>query len=318
MQVSLKSALQQFLSYCENQRNLSPHTLRAYESDLRSWVNHLDRNLKIIDLNALMTTLKPDHLRSYLSELYDHHERSSIGRRLSAIRSFFRFLRLKKWISKDVSVLVPSPKVKRNLPKYLKIEEVFTLLKTPDDETFLGKRDRALFELIYGSGLRVSECVSLDIKDIDLKNQWVRVFGKGSKERTVPFGDSAVQAVQSYLEKRKGHLKNKDTALFVNYRGSRLTSRSVARILSKHLLKAATLSGYFQSQSVKMSPHALRHSFATHLLAAGADIRSIQEMLGHAQLSTTQRYTHLELGALMDEYRVSHPLNKLKSQDQSK
>jgi integrase/recombinase XerC len=203
--------------------------------------------------------------------------------------------------------LVPSPKAESKLPRFLKIEEMQELVEAPDLSTWLGKRDRALFELLYGSGLRVSEGVGLSLKDLDLANGWVRVLGKGSKERTVPFGSAAREAIENYLAARpalsQGPLESQGSdnpPLFVNYQGTRLTSRSVARILAKHLVRIAS--------AKNLSPHGLRHSFATHLLAAGADLRTIQELLGHARLSTTQRYTHVDLGALLDEYRGTHPL----------
>lgn len=188
--------------------------------------------------------------------------------------------------------------MKKQLPKFLKIEEVQELIGAPDTSTRLGRRDRALFELIYGSGLRVSEAVGLNHGDLDLKSGWVRVFGKGSKERTVPFGSPAREALENMLSDTVS--SSSDDPLFTNFRGSRLTARSVARILTKHLVRIAA--------SRMISPHGLRHSFATHLLGAGADLRSIQELLGHERLSTTQRYTHVDLGTLVDEYRESHPL----------
>jgi len=188
--------------------------------------------------------------------------------------------------------------MKKTLPQFLKIEEMRELIEAPDLSTQLGRRDRAIFELIYGSGLRVSEAVGLDLKDLDLKQGWVRVFGKGSKERTVPFGSQARDALENMISDHEN--QTNDSPLFTNFRGSRLTSRSVARVLTKHLLRIAA--------SRSISPHGLRHSFATHLLSAGADLRSIQELLGHERLSTTQRYTHVDLGALVDEYRESHPL----------
>jgi integrase/recombinase XerC len=286
-------ALAEFLSYLKNQRRCSSHTLRAYEGDLRHWLDALG--------DFPLAKLEPGVLRSYLSGLYDSHERSSLCRKLAAIRSFLRYLRNEGRIRMNPGLLVPTPKAKRKLPRFLKVEEMEEVIRAPDLTTRLGRRDRALLELLYASGLRVSEAVGLDLKDLDLKKGWVRVLGKGSKERMVPFGPPAAEALEAYLEDRAA----RSGALFLNYQGSRLTSRSVARILAKNLLKAAV--------AKDLSPHGLRHSFATHLLAAGADLRTIQELLGHSSLSTTQRYTHVDLGALLDEYRGAHPLNSRKS-----
>jgi integrase/recombinase XerC len=285
---TLPQAATQFLGHLENQRRYSVHTLRAYQIDLDHW------------LKDLGSKLKPQQVRSYLSTLFDSHQKSSLCRRLSAIRSFLKFLKSEGLINKDVGVLIPTPKMNKSLPRFFKIEEMQELIEAPDTATQLGRRDRAIFEIIYGSGLRVSECVGLNVGDVDLANGWVKVVGKGNKERTVPFGTPARRAIENSLADRptKEHI----TPLFVNFRGTRLTARSVARILTKHLIRMAA--------ARSISPHGLRHSFATHLLAAGADLRTIQELLGHARLSTTQRYTHVDLGALLDEYRDSHPLAK--------
>ncbi len=296
----LEVALKQFLEFLTAGRQSSPNTVRAYECDLSHWICALFKcgTKSVQDLNQ---NLSPIGLRNYLTELYQTHEKSSLCRRLSAIRSFLRYLKSQEWIGRDISILVPSPKTQRNLPQFLKVEEVLELIQAPDPLTRLGRRDRALFEVLYGSGLRVGEAVGLNIENVALKEGWVRVLGKGSKERMVPFGHPAREALESYLQDR-GTLLSYSDPLFVNFRGTRLSARSVARILTKHLVRV---------ESTKtLSPHGLRHSFATHLLAAGADLRTIQEMLGHVRLSTTQRYTHVDLGALMDEYNEAHPLNR--------
>ena len=302
--MGLHDGIEAFLASLCDRRGLSPHTLRAYRSDLGDWRQDLESRLGIHSIEDLGVRLDPQGLRAYVSGLYDSLDRASICRRLSAIRSFLRYLRLEGRIDRDVGALVPSPRLERKLPRFFKIEEMEELLGAPDPASFLGRRDRALFELMYGSGLRVSEVVSLDESDVDLANEWVRVMGKGSKERTVPFGGPAKRAVTEYLASlRVGALgKERENALFVNFRGTRLSSRSVARILSKHLVRIAA--------SKSLSPHGLRHSFATHLLAAGADLRTIQELLGHARLATTQCYTHVDLGVLLDEYRSAHPLSR--------
>lgn len=300
--MNLSEAVDRYLVYLKTQRGCSSHTLRAYGNDLKQWLEHWAKGRPAAKstIEVLGATLKATDLRSYISGLYDTHERSSLCRKLSAIRSFLRHARAQAWISRDVGVLVPTPKTKRKLPNFLKVEEASELVEAPDSSTRLGRRDRALFELLYGCGLRVSEAVGLDLGDVDLKTQWVRVLGKGSKERMVPFGDSAREAVEAWLSDRGE--PGKSEPLFTNFKGTRLTSRSVARILTKHLIRIAS--------SKNLSPHGLRHSFATHLLSRGADLRTIQEMLGHVQLSTTQRYTHVDLGALVSEYQGAHPLNR--------
>lgn len=274
--------------------------------DLLHWTEHLAQAQAMSDTDELSQRLEAADLRSYLASLYDSHERSSLCRRLSAIRSFLKYLRVQGLVRRDVGILVPSPKAETKLPRFLKIEEMQELVEAPDLSTWLGKRDRALFELLYGSGLRVSEGVGLSLKDLDLAQGWVRVLGKGSKERNVPFGSAAREALEGYLAARPGS-RDPESPLFINYQGTRLTARSVARILAKHLVRIAS--------AKSLSPHGLRHSFATHLLAAGADLRTIQELLGHARLSTTQRYTHVDLGALLDEYRGAHPLSNRKGTD---
>ena len=296
----LESSLTSFLDYLSNGRNASLHTIRAYQQDLTHWLNFLRADDLFREVNDLNQKLKVIHLRSYLTTLYDTHEKSSLCRRLSAIRSYLKYLRQQGLIERDVGQLVPSPKKEAYLPRFLKIEEIMELVEAPDLTTQLGRRDRALFEVLYACGLRVSEAVGLSWKDVDLKKKWVRVFGKGSKERMVPFGRSAQESLKLYM-KDLSSTKASDP-VFINFRGTRLTSRSVARILTKHLIRVAS--------AKSLSPHGIRHSFATHLMAAGADLRTIQELLGHAHLSTTQRYTHMDLGELMDEYREAHPLNK--------
>ncbi|MGE0614412.1 MAG: tyrosine recombinase XerC [Bacteriovoracia bacterium] len=287
---------------CE-QRGMSVHTRRAYEADLRQWFESLKLN-NIRSLADFSKRYNAKHLRSYLAALFETHERSSINRKLAAIRAFLRFLRQRGEIERDVGALIPSPKGEKPLPKFLKLEDLAQLLdsmKQPDDSGFLGQRDRALLEVLYGCGLRVSEAVGLDLADVDLSREWLRVLGKGNKQRSVPFGRPAREALTIYVEalRARGLARG---PLFVNFRGTRLSARSVARILSRHLIRALS--------HTEASPHVLRHSFATHLLVAGADLRSIQELLGHARLSTTQKYTHLDLGTLTDEYMKSHPLNQ--------
>ncbi len=295
---TLQAAVVKFLEVLEIQRKVSSHTLRAYRSDLRDWAEDL-RGAGFDELARLDTELKPMHLRAYLAKQSAGREKTTLARKLSAIRGFLRFARAEGWIARDLGRLVSSPKTQKKIPRFLRIDETSALIDAPNVTTVMGRRDRAIFELIYGSGLRVSEAVGLDVREVDLETNWVKVLGKGSKERTVPITPSAAEAIRAMLADRPTS-SEKGAALFVNLRGGRLTDRSVARQLVRYLKELGAIRG--------ISPHGLRHSFATHLLAAGADLRGIQELLGHAQLTTTERYTHVDLGGLVDEYRLAHPL----------
>ena len=197
--MEIQQAAEQFLSYLRDQKRYSPNTVRAYEVDLMHWVQVLRVKQGIKDVEVLSAKLEPGHLRSYLSDLYDSHEKSSLCRRLSAIRSFLKYLRLHGLTDRDIGVLVPTPKMKKTLPEFLKIEEMSELIEAPDASTNLGRRDRAIFEILYGCGLRVSEAVGLNLGDVDFHNGWVTVMGKGSKQRTVPFGPPAREALENYL-----------------------------------------------------------------------------------------------------------------------
>lgn len=298
--MQLAEALNIFLAHLEHERNHSPHTVKAYRTDLTHWFQYLKTPCEIETLSALSEKMKPAQIRSYLTGLYESHQRSTLCRKLSAIRSFLKFMKREGKITRNLGTLIPSPKYQRNLPRFLNVDEAALLVEAPDLSTRLGRRDRALFEILYGCGLRVSEAMGLNFGDLDFKGGWVRVLGKGGKERMVPFGPPAREALQE-ISKDRNH-PDRNEPVFVNFQGARLNVRSVARILCKHLVRI---------ESAKtLSPHGLRHSFATHILAAGGDLRTIQELLGHVQLSTTQRYTHVDLGALMDEYQGTHPLSQ--------
>jgi integrase/recombinase XerC len=230
-----------------------------------------------------------------------------LARKIAAQRSFFRYLVGEGILPQNPAEMVSTPKQDKPLPIFLPVDEVFALVETPDISTIWGARDRAILEVLYSCGIRVSELVGLSDGDADFFLGILKVYGKGGKERIVPIGAKALKALQEYLPQRdrvlaRRNLKGSKSPFFINPRGGRLTSRSVARILQKHILKCGLLR--------KISPHALRHSFATHLLDAGADLRSIQEMLGHVSLSTTQRYTHISMDKLMDVYDRAHPRAK--------
>lgn len=296
--MDLNKALLLFLAHLSAERRCSELTVVAYRSDLEGWIGFF-HELGILQVSEFPEKLKPADLRTYTARLLGAQEKVSVSRKLSAFRSFLKFLRNREILPVDYAPVLPSPKIPQKLPSFLPIEDVLELIGAPDVSTISGRRDRALFELIYGSGLRVSETVNLNKKNLDLNQGWIRILGKGSKERMVPLTEPSRQALLASFQDRK-EMENGD-AVFVNFRGTRLSVRSVSRILHKHLVRIGA------SQSI--SPHGLRHSFATHLLAGGAELRAIQELLGHASLSTTQRYTHLDLEDILAEYGKAHPLS---------
>ncbi|HWQ34264.1 MAG TPA: tyrosine recombinase XerC [Blastocatellia bacterium] len=299
--------IDEFLQHLKYERNLSEHTLRNYASDLEQFHDHVappdqKGNRRQVNIREI------DHLtiRDFMATLYEQNKKkSSIHRKIAAIRTFFRFLCREGVLEVNPARLVASPRVERKLPNHLTIQEAIRFIETPDPETVLGKRDRAILELLYASGVRVSELVNLNLTDIDFENQTVRVKGKGRKERMVPFGVHAKKALEDYLSVRGELLLEADPekfdplAVFMNYQGTRITTRSVGRMIDKYVRLCADIH--------HISPHALRHSFATHMLDAGADLRTIQELLGHARLSTTQQYTHVSTDKLMEVYDKAHP-----------
>jgi integrase/recombinase XerC len=303
--------LGEFLRYLELNRNVSGHTVDAYRRDLSQLMGFAARHH-----GTLAAKLEPGHLdlgaiRAFMAALYaEGQSRASVSRKLSAIRTFTKYLKREGWIQSDPTVLTVSPRRDQKVPAHLSIDEMAHLLETPDASAPLGRRDRAILELFYASGLRLSELVALDLEDLNLGRRVVRVMGKGRKERQVPFNRAAGDAIRTWLKDRmairaarRGAARESGREpLFVNARGSRLTGRSIERLVARYVLSSSTRPG--------ISPHALRHSFATHLLEQGADLRSIQELLGHVQLSTTQRYTHVATAHLLDVYRKAHPRAK--------
>src|SRR6267143_3443174 len=281
----LDQLLTQFLDHLRYERNVSAHTLRNYESDLRQFFDHLapvdPNNGKRKEPHIAQI----DHLtiREWLSTLHsDKKQKASIARKLAALRTFFQFLVREGVAEMNPAKLVSTPRLEKKLPKHLSVEDAVRFIETPDAETDLGRRDRAMLELLYATGVRVSELTKLDVHDIDFTNKLIRVSGKRRKERIVPFGDPAHAALKNYLEVRDKFLNHapvslrEPEALFLNYQGTRITTRSVGRMVEKYIRICA---GRYD-----ISPHALRHSFATHLLDSGADLRDIQELLGHARL----------------------------------
>jgi len=296
----MQTLIDRFLRHLTLERNLSPHTCAGYRRDLEAFRAFV-AGLQGCDQPEISGI---DHLllRRYLALLHRTHKKSSIGRKLAAIRSFYRYLVREGVVDASPGEMVGTPRQEKYLPRTLSVDEVFALLDRQTGTTELLLRDRAIFELIYSCGLRVGEVTGLDIASVDAEQALVRVLGKGRKERLVPVGRKALAALQDYLDTRPA--AGRDEPLFLNHRGSRLNPRSVQRHLKAHLLRAGILRD--------ASPHALRHSFATHLLDGGADLRAIQELLGHASLSTTQKYTQVSVDQLTRVYDQAHPRSRKK------
>jgi integrase/recombinase XerC len=306
--IFLSRGIDDFETYVADERRFSARTVLAYRTDLDRFADFWER--EFAHESAGKTSLaKVDTLavRSYLA--YLHRARlsnRSLARHLSTLRSFFRWACREGHLEKNPARGLPSPRVPKTLPRAMTLPDTERLLSADENETLVPERERALFELLYATGLRVSEAAGLDCEDVDLSERLARVTGKGSRERIVPFGEIAADALRAYLPSRaalRHRARDRESEagepLFVNARGGRLTPRSMARLL-KRRLRAAGL-------PEEISPHALRHTFATHLLQAGADLRAIQELLGHASLSTTQKYTHLDAARLREVYRNAHP-----------
>ncbi len=302
--------IEKFLEYLRFQRNASPHTIRNYASDLEQFYFYLTHTPEGEDRPAPeLEQIDNLTIREFLGALYQKsNKKSSVARKLATLRSFMKFLSAHEAVSANPAKNVASPKLESRLPDYMTIEAVTNLVEAPDAGTDIGKRDRSILELLYGAGLRVGELVGLNVGDVSLDEGLVRVVGKGRKERIVPFGRRAAEALQAYLQvrgkwlraNRSPQAKSKSAeAVFLNFRGGRLTSRSVGNIVDHYVGQLA--------ERLKVHPHTLRHTFATHMLSAGADLRVIQELLGHESLSTTQKYTHVSVEQLIRVYQSCHP-----------
>ena len=306
----MQQQVEAFLDSLRHERRASPNTVRAYKQDLASFVlfcqGRQGRDPEVADLDIPL-------VRGFLATLFGKNSASTIARKLSSLRSFGDFLVRREVRTDNPVKLVAMPRRPKTLPRFLSVDEAYAVVKVPDQATPSGARDIAMLEVLYGSGLRVSELVALNVADLELSQHTARIrHGKGGKERIVPLGGKAEQALERYLRRRPEmrHPKTRaqdPSALFLNQRGGRLTARSVARLVDSASREANTRS--------PISPHALRHSCATHLLDGGADLRTIQEILGHASLSTTQRYTHVSIDHLMDVYDRAHP-HATKTEDQ--
>ena len=304
----IEQLLTQFFEHLRYERNVSEHTLRNYMSDLLQFLDYIAPQDAQTGKRREVDIKQIDHItiREWLSSLHAaQKKKTSVARKLAALRTFFQFLVREGVVELNPAKLVSTPRLEKKLPVHLSVEDAIRFIETPDTETDLGKRDRAILELLYGTGVRVSELTKLDLSDVDFKEKLVRVTGKRRKQRIVPFGDPALHALLNYLAVRNAFLQNappdeRDAqAVFLNYQGTRITTRSVGRMVDKYITQCAGLHN--------ISPHALRHSFATHLLDSGADLRDIQELLGHARLSTTQIYTHVSMEKLIEVYDKTHP-----------
>ncbi|OEU50452.1 MAG: recombinase XerC [Desulfobulbaceae bacterium S3730MH12] len=303
--------IKQFTRWLTAEKGYSEHTVSAYSRDLMELYDHLGEHKGV-------ETITGDLVRSFVVSLHGHNSAATVGRKLSALRTFFRFMLRHDVIKTDPLSGIAGPKTGRSIPVFLTVDETFALLETPGSGDRYMLRDRAILELLYSTGLRVSELVSRDLDNLDFEGEVLRVRGKGDKERLVPVGKPALEAIRSWLPQRlqllqarvsRGKAVEKNS-LFLNGRGGRLSARSVERIVKGYGVRAGI------NQIV--TPHALRHSFATHLLEMGADLRSVQELLGHASLSTTQRYTHVTLDHLSEVYDKAHPLSTSKKNNLDK
>jgi integrase/recombinase XerC len=304
--------IEKYLEYLRIQKNASPHTLRNYDSDLRQFFFYLTHTPEGESRPAPeLEQIDNLTIREFLGFLYQRRNKKvSVARKLATLRSFLKYLSVQGAIQANPAKIVASPKLESRLPDYMTIDTVTDLVESPDLATDIGKRDRSILELLYGAGLRVSELVGLNLGDISMGEGLVRVVGKGRKERIIPFGKPAAEALEAYLAVRARRIrkgaappaltrKPAGEAVFLNFRGGRLTGRSVGNIVDHYVGRLA--------QRLKVHPHTLRHTFATHMLSAGADLRAIQELLGHESLSTTQKYTHVSVEQLVRIYQSCHP-----------
>lgn len=293
----MESLIQEFIDYLGHEKGLAENTLESYSRDLRQYYGFLSADAPISLANASQSTIV-----AYLMYLRKQGKATAtIARRLAALKAFYQFLVKENYVTQDPTGDLSSPKLERKLPKVLTIEEVERLLAQPDRSTPSGKRDKAMLELLYATGIRVSELVNLDVVDADLQEGFIRCKGKGSKERVVPMGEIAIAALRDYLNNARPKIvaDPREKAAFLNHHGKRLTRQGFWKIVKKYANQAQIRK--------EITPHTIRHSFATHLLENGADIRAVQEMLGHADISTTQIYTHVTKDRLKDVYAKSHP-----------
>lgn len=286
----MKNFIHLFIDHIRR-KGYSPHTLRSYENDIEKFYNYVVENFKVSSWNEINSK----HVSHFITHISPLHDTTSVNRILSSLRTFFTFLKRNGYVSSSPLSGIKNLKDSLHLPSFLTVEEIFGLL----DQNFENIRDRCLLELAYGAGLRVSELVGLNLGDINFTGGFIRVRGKGRKMRVVPLGRVAEMCLRDYIKLRKDENVDENSPLFVNKGGKRLSDRYVRMIVSKARERAGL--------KKNITPHTLRHTYATHLLEGGADIRSIQELLGHSKLSTTQKYTHVAVDILMEHYRQFHP-----------
>lgn len=299
MEAAIKDAVEEYLHFLRVERQLSENTLTSYKNDIDGYLHSIFEKQQLENFNDI----ERFHILNHLKDLQEAGKSArTSSRHISSIRSFHQFLLREKRCSNDPTVHLELPKLEQKLPKVLSIEEIDRLIQVPNTEKPAGKRDKAMLELLYATGMRISECISLNRDDIHLTMGFIRVFGKGGKERIIPLGSAAIEVCTIYLNNARSSLENptsRSEALFLNQRGKRLTRQGVWKLLK----------GYAQKSGIQheITPHILRHSFATHLIENGADLRAVQELLGHADISTTQIYTHVSKARLSDVYKQFHP-----------
>lgn len=300
----LTEEIDEFIKHLRYERNVSPHTLRNYLSDLEQFSAYIRSMEKLPDLPV--ERIDRLTIREWMGRLHADHKKASVARKLASLRTFFQFLVREGKLEANPAKQVATPRIERKLPVHITVDDAVRFIETPDTGTHLGRRDRAILEFLYATGIRVSELVGIDLRDVDLAGRHVRVFGKRRRERVVPFGDPAAMALMHYISETRGHFlaqapeaEREPEALFLHRRGGRITTRSVGRLVDKYIRQCASIHD--------ISPHGLRHAFATHLLDAGAPLRDIQELLGHARLSTTQIYTQVSMEKMIEVYDKAHP-----------
>jgi len=289
---TLRLVSKEFYKYLDAEKGAAFNTKRAYKGDIEDFIDFVEKSsFDIIDHQVI---------RAYIVSIYKELKKSSLSRKVSSIKVFFKFMKRKGYIEENTALVIKNPKIEKHLPKFYTIDEMFHFLDFLPKEGWLNIRNLAIFELMYSAGMRSQEALDINMNDIHLEGMWVKVKGKGGKERILPFGEKAKHAIEEYLpyRKQKGKTSGK-SPLFVNASGVRLSYRGLLKIMKKHQLKAHLFKD--------LALHGIRHSFATHMLDSGADLRSIQELLGHSKLSTTQKYTHVSMDKLMEIYDKSHP-----------
>jgi integrase/recombinase XerC len=289
---SLRIVSKEFYKYLDAEKGAAFNTKKAYRGDIEDFIDFVEKStFDVVDHQTI---------RAYIVSIYKELKKSSLSRKVSSIKVFFKFMKRKGYIEENTALVIKSPRIEKHLPKFYTIDEIFHFLDFLPRDGWLNIRNRAIFELMYSAGMRSQEALDVDMNDIHLEGMWVKVKGKGGKERIVPFGEKAKQAIEEYLpyRKQKGKLSGK-SPLFVSASGTRLSYHGLLKIMKKHQLKTHLFKD--------LALHGIRHSFATHMLDSGADLRSIQELLGHSKLSTTQKYTHVSMDKLMEIYDKSHP-----------